>query len=154
MCVTSVSWWSVGPKRAATTAGSSPGWRGPSRSIFFSADCHTHAVSAQRLYEIVCINISAHLKNKRWQPHRWTHDTTARTHLCQPLKTECGCPSGREIQQSHTQLLSQRTVYYLLEMSAEKAAIIFLCKYMLVATSGQSRDSTSAAIETHWALGV
>ena len=51
--------------------------------------------------------------------------------------------------QSHTQLLSQRTMYYLLEKSAEKAATIFLCKYMLVATSGQSRDSTSAAIETN-----
>ena len=51
--------------------------------------------------------------------------------------------------QSHTQLISQRTMYYLLEKSAEKATKIFHCKYMLVATSGQSRDSTSAAIETH-----
>ena len=76
--------------------------------IFFSAYSHIHAVSAQRLYAIVCVNISAHLKNKHWQPHRWTHDTTARTHLGQPLKTKCGCPSGREIQNSRIRSYSPK----------------------------------------------
>ena len=59
-------------------------------------------VFVQLLRAIRCMNICAHVENPtRWQPYHcldwWKYKST----LGQPLKMECGCPSGRGIENGY-----------------------------------------------------